>query len=39
VQTHAAEVQGGVDRVLELWIRRQPDLSRDIPQMKGKPRL
>ena len=28
VQTHAVEVQRGVDRVLELWIRGQANLAQ-----------
>ena len=39
VETHSLEVQGSVDRVLELWVRRQVDLSRDVPQMKAIPGL
>ena len=37
VQTHSLEIQWGVDGVLELWIRRQQNISRNVPQMKGIP--
>lgn len=37
METDAVEVHRGMDRVLELWICRQPDLSRNVPQMKGIP--
>jgi hypothetical protein len=33
------EVEGAVDRVLELGIGRQPDLSQNVSQMKGIPRF